>query len=101
MPISRTNRPLYTLVCSTETCDIVATHDDGMPWHFESRDSAAGWAHDNNWDGPWCLNDGIPTHCPDCARQAAEKKAREESDREHHQAEITAAINYALDSRSL
>lgn len=94
MPINRYDHPVFKLTC--DGCGVDAEHDDGMPWYFESRDGAAMWAHDFNWDGPWCLNAGIPTHCPDCAARKAEEKARAKSDEEHHQAEINAAINYAL-----
>jgi hypothetical protein len=66
MTIAKYDRPVYKLTC--DTCGTDATHDDGMPWYFESRDVAAIWARDFEWDGPWCLNDGVPTHCPDCAR---------------------------------
>lgn len=90
MPITRYDHPVFRLTC--DGCGVVAEHDDGMPWYFESRDGAASWAHDFGWDGPWCLNAGIPTHCPDCAA----RKARAKSDEEHHQAEINAAINYAM-----
>ncbi|MCX4974262.1 hypothetical protein [Streptomyces sp. NBC_00620] len=101
MPIRKRTQPVYSLVCSTDTCEAVASHDDGMPWYFESRDAAASWAHDHEWEGPWILNDGAPAYCPDCARERAEQKAREESDQEHHQAEINAAITYALEGVQL
>lgn len=97
MPIRKHDRPVYNLAC--DTCDTVAEHDDGMQWRFDSRDSAASWAHDNDWDGPWCLNDCIPTHCPDCASRKADEEARAKSDQEHHQAEINAAINYAMNEQ--
>jgi hypothetical protein len=96
--IAKYDRPVYKLTC--DTCGTDATHDDGMPWYFESRDVAAIWARDFEWDGPWCLNDGVPTHCPDCAAKAAEEKARAESDQEHHQQEINAAISYALNDHA-
>lgn len=93
MAITRHNRPVFNLTC--DTCGQTADHD-GMPIRFDSRDSAANYAHDFGWDGPWCLNPGEPAHCPDCAARKAEKEAREKSDQEHHEAEIAAAIRYAL-----
>ncbi|MEV1063418.1 hypothetical protein [Streptomyces sp. NPDC050263] len=97
MSIIKNTQPLYALTCDTERCAAVAEHDDGMPWYFQSRDAAAGWAHDNEWEGPHILNDGAPAYCPDCARNRAEAEARTRSDREHHQAEINAAIAYAIE----
>ncbi|WP_330349615.1 hypothetical protein [Streptomyces sp. NBC_00582] len=97
MSILKRNEPLYTLACNTERCAVIAEHDDGMPWYFESPEAAASWAHDNEWDGPDILNDGAPAYCPDCTLTRQEAEARAASDREHHQAEINAAIAYALE----
>jgi hypothetical protein len=97
VPILKNTEPLYTLACNTERCHAIAEHDDGMPWYFQSRDTAASWAQDNEWDGPHILNDGAPAYCPDCVRERQEAEARARADREHHQAEISAAIAYALE----
>jgi hypothetical protein len=53
MPIIKHNRPVYGLACDGDNCDTVAEHDDGMPIRFDSRDSAADWAREFGWDGPW------------------------------------------------
>lgn len=91
MPITRHDKPVYNLTC--DICGTVAEHE-GMICRFDSREGAASYADDFDWRGPSCLNDGEPTLCPDCAAKADEQEARERSDREHHEAEIAAAIQY-------
>ncbi|MFE0651011.1 hypothetical protein ACFVZH_20720 [Streptomyces sp. NPDC059534] len=95
MPIAKVDHPVFKLTC--DTCELDAEHD-GLTAYFTSRDSAASYARDFDWDGPWCLNPDIPIHCPDCAAQQREQKARAQSDQEHHEAEIAAAVRYALDT---
>ncbi|MFB7278085.1 hypothetical protein ACFCZV_13335 [Streptomyces hydrogenans] len=93
MTIAKVDHPVFKLTC--DTCGIDAEHE-GLTAFFTSRESAARYAEDFDWDGPWCLNAGIPTHCPDCAAEQREQKARARSDQEHHEAEMDAAIRHAL-----
>ena len=74
--------------------------DEGQSYtvHFDTLDEAHQVLRDHGWtvlgDGRAVCDSDDPDH--DEWRGVSEAKAREESDREHHQAEINAAINYAL-----
>ncbi|MEW2567680.1 hypothetical protein [Streptomyces sp. NPDC047070] len=93
MPISEHPRPIHTLTCDKSlSCtgdNDVATDTDGYTRYFDTPGDARQWGEDNGWDTP--VNG--PVLCPADAAEAR--------DQEHHQAEITAAVNYALGSRSL
>ncbi|MFF5001746.1 hypothetical protein ACFY3G_02865 [Streptomyces phaeochromogenes] len=92
MPISEHSQPVHTLTCDNATCSSVETtamDGDGYTRYFDTPADARSWGETNGWDTPF----SGPMLCPADAAEAR--------DQEHHQAEINAAINHALDSRSL
>lgn len=91
MPISVHEKPLYTLTCDVEDCGYLADIDGDGSLYFDSPDDAQKWALGFGW-----ARDHADTQrllCVPCAEEQAEKQ----SDLDDHNAEIAAAVQYALD----
>jgi hypothetical protein len=86
MPVTQYDQPVYVLTCDNTECPndegIESTLDtDGYRRYFDSERAAREWAEANGWS----LR---PTLCPPCAADAR--------DLADHNAEIAAAIGYAI-----
>ncbi|MDX3455082.1 hypothetical protein PV396_24595 [Streptomyces sp. ME02-8801-2C] len=91
-------RTAVVIAVKCAVCEYQFDEDQSYTVHFDTLAEAHQVLRDHGWtvlaDGrAVCDSDG-PDH--DEWRGTSEANARAESDREHHQAEINAAINYAL-----
>ncbi|WP_327169522.1 hypothetical protein [Streptomyces subrutilus] len=95
MPIVPTDTPLYTLTCDNDDCGYLADIDGDSRVYFETPDEARGWALGNSWAE--AIGNASRLLCHNCAVEQAEE-ARRQSDLDHHNAEIHAAIQHTIDT---
>ncbi|MCX4801747.1 hypothetical protein OG594_08795 [Streptomyces sp. NBC_01214] len=91
MPITPHPKPVYSLTCDNDDCCYLADIDGDGRLYFESPEEARAWAF--GWGWARDVTDSTRLLCMNCAAE----QAGTQSDLDHHNAEIAAAVQYALD----
>jgi hypothetical protein len=87
VPVTLYTEPLYTLTC--DRCDYAADTEENEVTFFTSEYNARAWARDSGWStSPRRESESVI--CPGCVS--------EDEDEEMQDAEITAAVRYAMDN---